>query len=72
MVPLEPAQAPTCPEADDMLYIRFWGAKLTLPGRTDMATVQISKNLSPLYLWSQFSCLSWESTCIRLCIWEKV
>ena len=31
--------APTCPEADDMLYIRFRGAELTLPGRTDMDTV---------------------------------
>ena len=39
LVPLEPAQAPACPEADDMLYIQFRGADLTLPGRTDMDTV---------------------------------
>ena len=36
LVPLEPAPATVCPEADDMLYIRFRGAELTLPGRTDI------------------------------------
>ena len=39
LVPLEPAPAAACPEADDMLYIQFRGADLTLPGRTDMDTV---------------------------------
>ena len=39
LVPLETSQAPACPEADDMLYIQFRGAELTLPGRTDMDTV---------------------------------
>ena len=39
LVPLEPAPQPARQETDDMLYIRFRGAELTLPGRTDMDTV---------------------------------
>ena len=39
LVPLDPAQPAFPQETDDMLYIRFRGAELTLPGRTDMDTV---------------------------------
>ena len=39
LVPLDPAQQASRQETDDMLYIRFRGAELTLPGRTDMDTV---------------------------------
>ena len=39
LVQLEPAQPASRQETDDMLYIRFRGAELTLPGRTDMDTV---------------------------------
>ena len=39
LVPLNPAQQASRQETDDMLYIRFRGAELTLPGRTDMDTV---------------------------------
>ena len=39
LVPLDPAQQASRQETDDMLYIRFRGAELTLPGRTDMDAV---------------------------------
>lgn len=39
LVPLDPAHQTSRQETDDMLYIRFRGAELTLPGRTDMDTV---------------------------------
>ena len=39
LVPLEPAPQPARQETDDLLYIRFRSAELTLPGRTDMDTV---------------------------------
>ena len=39
LVPLESAPQPARQETDDMLYIRFRGAELTLPGRTDMDIV---------------------------------
>ena len=39
LVPLDPAQQTSRQETDDMLYIRFRGAELTLPGGTDMDTV---------------------------------
>ncbi len=39
LVPLDPAQQASPQERDDMLHIRFRGAELTLPGRTDMDTV---------------------------------
>ena len=39
LVPLDPAQQASSQEADDTLYIRFRGAELTLPGRTDMDAV---------------------------------
>ena len=48
LVPLEPAPATACPEADDMLYIQFRGADLTLPGRTDMdAVAALLKSIPP-------------------------
>ena len=36
LVPLDPAHQTSRQETDDMLYIRFRGAELTLPGRTDI------------------------------------
>ena len=39
LVPLDPAQPAFPQEADDMLYIQFRGADLTLSGRTDMDAV---------------------------------
>ena len=39
LVPLDPAQQASPQERNDMLHIRFRGAELTLPGRTDMDTV---------------------------------
>ena len=39
LVPLDPAQQASPQERVDMLHIRFRGAELTLPGRTDMDTV---------------------------------
>ena len=39
LVPLDPAQQASRQETADMLYIRFRGAELTLPGRKDMDTV---------------------------------
>ena len=39
LIQLDPAQPASPQETDDMLYIRFRGAELTLPGRTDMDTV---------------------------------
>ena len=48
LVPLDPAQQASRQETDDMLYIRFRGAELTLPGRTDMdAVAALLKSIQP-------------------------
>ena len=48
LVPLEPVRETADCREDDMLYIQFQGAELTLPGRTDMdAVAALLKSIQP-------------------------